>query len=308
MSTLLRLLVIASSVGACGSDEVIPGVADAAVDGGSAIADAARDGAPRDADIPETCLPVEGAGETLVSLLEDPPYLVGNPTGLTCVTDAVRGGTGPHTCSFYVGPARGTVPAGVMQDTGDPSGCTLVGGVDTDSGDRPGAYGFTMVVEDALGDTVEIPVAYQGPACDTATAIITPDAWPVIVHAPGTARNWQLNITDLDGVEQGMVCDACNTLSLLTRGPLTIAAGLDCANPGDVCSDCADCVTFIGACPGESVATMTRFVNLAAHAPLRNEGLAGWVTIDFGVSYSGISFDPCAGKSWGCHIEVLEVP
>ncbi len=237
----------------------------------------------------------------LTAMIPPAGYVTGEATtDLRCI---VSGGQPPYSCRMFGGPGEGTMPIGVSQAAADASGCTLTGGVDVGAGDQNGVYGFIMEVEDANSDVVEIPVAYVGPSCDTSAATLTPSSTNVAVNAPGTAASWQLVVDDVDGVDDGMSCAPCFNLSLLTRSPLVIALGLDCANAGDLCSDCgAGCIT--GSCPGQH--TLTRSVDLNAHSNLRT-GAAAWATIELGATYSGSSLDPCGDKTWSCHLEVLEV-
>jgi hypothetical protein len=277
-------------------DAAAPDDAGSRRDATAPIADAAAPGGAADA-----------IAAPLASLLGDPAYLVGGTAGATDVTTVVTGGARPYACTLYSGPGQGTVPAGVTQDlAADPAGCVLAGGVAAGAGDVPGAYGFIVTVEDAAGDSIEIPVAYQGPPCDTAAATLVPGGWPPPVEPAGAPRSWQLAIADLDAIESGAVCDACMSVSLFTRGPLTIAPGLDCASGGDLCSDCDGCVALAAGCPG--AATASRPIELRAHAPLRADGRPAWATVAIGVAYSGGSLDPCGGKNWGCHLETLQLP
>lgn len=270
------------------------GVRDAAGGGGDGGPDAM-------ASVADAGPPPDAVTGPLESTLGDPPYLTGDPAG-TDVRAAVRGGQRPYTCIIYEGAAPGTVPAGVVQDPAEPGGCVLAGGVDEELGDLPGAYGLIVIVTDAAGDSVEIPVAYEGAPCGAA-----PDAWPIALHGAGAAATWTITIDDLDGVVGAMGCEPCMSMSALTRAPLAVAPNLACAAGGDLCSDCDGCIAVTGTCPGPDIATAVRDVELRAHAPVR-AGVAGWVTVELSVSYSGGSLDPCGSKRWRCHIEALELP
>jgi len=226
------------------------------------------------------------------------------------VRAAVVGGAAPYSCYIYQGPGEGTVPAGVWPDEDDDdSGCILLGQLEPDWGDMPGNYGFLMTVQDAVGATVEVPVVYFGDPCDTPLVTLAPtpdDSLLATAGSSGSSQSWLLNVTSMDGVSYEDACASCFTMSVLTRNPLSIAANLDCNAQGDVCSDGTDTITYHDTCPGQDIATMRRFVNLASHDPVRDG--AGFVTMEISASYSGVSLDPCSGNQWQCHIEALEVP
>jgi hypothetical protein len=291
-------LLVASAllVVACGDDSPADDDAGATIDADvSAI-----DGAVIDARSGPCS---EGSGTGALSNALGADYLVGDPTNGTDVACAVSGGVGPYSCELYEGPGEGSVPSGVVQDDSDPSGCTLSGGVDPVD-DNPGVYGFIVVVSDDNGDEIEIPVVYEGADCDTANVTMTPTSTDVLVHEEGTAQTWTVEATDVAGVDVGPPdgCDQCANMSLLTRAPLSIKLDLECANDGDICSECNDC--FAGSCPGPF--TMTRPVELATHGPLRIDGERAWATLEITATYSGASLDPCGDTRWACHIEVLE--
>jgi hypothetical protein len=57
---------------------------------------------------------------------------------------------------------------GVTLDANDGTNCTLLGQPSQNTND-PGTYGFIMIVQDALGQEVEIPIVYNNGSCNTAT-------------------------------------------------------------------------------------------------------------------------------------------
>lgn len=215
------------------------------------------------------------------------------------VSSFVTGGTPPYECYMYEGVAPGTVPSEVWME-----GCVLEG--DVGEWDAPGVYGFTVTVVDAAGDEVDVHLVYEGEACDTAEVTMTPSA-AGITGTAGTSREWRIDVSDLDALSSPVGCDACLTMSLLTRSPLQPSPQLACAEPGEVCSDSEGTITMHDTCPATNAATATRFVKLRDHAPVRGD-VPGWVTVELNVNYSGASLNPCGGKSWSCHIEVLELP
>jgi hypothetical protein len=236
--------------------------------------------------------------------LQDPPYLEG-ADGVD-VTTVVEQGVSPYSCHFYSGPGQGTVPAGVYQDPQDPSGCRLRGAVGDD--EPPGGYGFIMVVEDAVGDSVEIPVHYRGPACATAAVTLTPAASPPQVKDGGIDYTWSIAVTDIDFPCDDASCATCHfclSMQFLALDPLSGATDLLCQNEGDVCSDCeADCLPQTPHhCPGQG--TMNRSLQVRPHDPIRQG--AGWVTMEIEINYTGDDLAACGAKQWTCHFETLEL-
>jgi len=269
--------------------------------------DAAPDDAgPIDAALPDARVDADVTdGGPLRSTLGEPPYVIGNPAG-TDIRDSVVGGEPPYECAVYAGPAPGTVPIGIQGAT-ETSGCVFNGGVDVAAGDAPGAYGFIVIVTDRAGASIDIPIAYEGPGCTAGNATVEPATWPVPVNPPGSAFDLSLEVTELDGVEGPGGCGPCFDLSLLTRRPLVASTGLRCDAEGDLCSDCEDCITSVGECPGPNIGTVLRTVDLRDHAPLRPDG-PGWATLSLDASYSGANADPCGTERFRCHFEVLELP
>jgi hypothetical protein len=219
-----------------------------------------------------------------------------SPLATTDLAAAVDG-TGPFTCSFYTGVARGTRPAGTAL-----TGCALAGGAGP--GQAQGQYGFIVVVRDACGDTVDVPVAMQHGAC-TDLVTMTPPPSPVRVpSAPTAGYGWGLQL-DLDLVANaGGGCGYCFTMQATTRAPAQISQNLDCANPGTICSDCDGCVGAVTSC--SAPVTMERQLTVKPHDRLRPAGSPGWLTIDMGLVWSGDSRDPCGGNEWTCHVESFE--
>ncbi len=227
------------------------------------------------------------------------PYLVGDPAG-TSLLAAVAGGAPPYSCEIYEGPGEGTLPAGVTLN-----GCDLEGGLRPEWGDLPGNYGFLVEVSDAAGSRVAVPVVYPGAACSTANVTMQPSSTASMTAAAGSSGTWRVDVLDLDGVDYGGNCSACMTVSALTRSPISASANLSCDAAGDLCVDDSLPMTYSGSCPGTNIATATRFVQLDAH-PMVKQG-AGFVTVEVAANYSGGSIDPCHGKVWRCHMDVLEV-
>ena len=154
------------------------------------------------------------------SVLGDPPYLEGWD-GVD-VSAAVTCGTEPYYCTIFQGDGEGTVPSGVSQDPADTTGCTLVGEVD--SSNLPGTYGFIVVVHDGRGDTVDIPVFFQGEPCDTDHVALDPTDRPVRVEAGGSAYSWTLTVDDLDAPCDDVSCATCRWcahLKFLALEPVT---------------------------------------------------------------------------------------
>ena len=225
------------------------------------------------------------------------------------VADAVSGGMGDVSCSIYRGPGQGRVPVGVMQDPADASGCTLVGLPDPAA--TPGGAGFIVVVEDEMGQRLDVPVFYPTTACNTAAATITPLADAPRITMAGAAYDWALSITDIDApCTDGMVCMSCGwcfDMSTSSSG-LSVARNLNCSAAGDVCSDCAGCVTPITTCP--DVLSMARDIEVRAHGPIRGDGGPAWASVGLSMDYSGanLSGGMCGDKSWSCQMMVLELP
>jgi|GEM_PF-6757930 len=229
-------------------------------------------------------------------------FLAGDEQLGTDVLSAVSGGVAPFQCAIYRGNGAGTVPLGVGQDwNADPTGCTISGAMFG----APGNYGFFVEVYDATGVKVDVPVMYEGPPCDTAEVTMAPAPADLVIGQPGAAHTFRIDVTDIDSVADGEVCDTCLTTSVLTRAPLETAPRLDCNAPGDVCTDGETVVQ--NSCPSENAATATRFVAVDAHDPVRGDK-PGWMTVDITINYSGAQLAPCGGKRWACHVEVLEVP
>jgi hypothetical protein len=252
-----------------------------------------------DANIPDPC--DEQPGGELRTELDGDILVTSTSVDLRCF---VRGGQPPYSCSRYQGPGAGSVPLGVGPLDGDASQCVFIGGVNLEQGDVPGVYGFTVIVADAGGSSLEVPIAFQSEqACSTSSVSISPE--PVVeTTVAGAGKGWTIVADDVDGISAEGTCEPCFDLGVLTRSPLLVGAALGCEDSGDVCSDCGDDCFAGASCPGTFVAT--RPVVLKDHTPVRTDG-PGWATIDMRASYSGNSFDPCGGKSWGCHVELLEL-
>ena len=131
------------------------------------------------------------------------------------------------------------MPDGVTVDSLDPSGCVLRG---APSPGVPGVYGLLVVVRDDSGASVDVPIAYLAGTCDTAAVTLTPDSSTVMTQPRGGARTWTITATDVSGVSMDSLCLPCASLSILTRGPLSLAPNLDCAQSGDRSSE--DQATF----------------------------------------------------------------
>ncbi len=256
------------------------------------------DARPADARPPDARPPDAGGDcDPLETLLDDEtPYLVHEDGASTSVTSIVSG-TGPFTCSLYTGGGRGTRPGDVVL-----SACALEGGADLD--DKPGQYGFIVRVRDACGATVDVPVAYRHADCD-ADVSFTPAPWPPRVpDAPLTGYVWNLEV-DFDLVDTGNNCTACYGFSLGTLPPAQISGGLDCPNPGSICSDCDACIGGID-CDQPTV-TMSREVTVKPHNALRTDGGPAWLTLEVNLIYSGSTLPPmCGPNAFACHVEALE--
>lgn len=242
----------------------------------------------------------------VLELNGDPPVTGTDGLDLDTFLD---GGKAPIACTVYTGPGEGTVPSGVQQDSSDATGCTFEG--TPDGSNPPGGYGFLVIVEDILGQRIEVPVFYAGDACNTSAVMIDPEANVPRVETAGSAYAWSLTVDeDIDApceTTQCNSCGACWNMSM-TASPLATTQDLECANPGDVCSDCNSCTTAVQTCP--DLLTMTRSVDVKSHSPLRS-GAAAWLSIEVTLDYSGTVTSPlsdCGNKHWECHLETLEVP
>jgi hypothetical protein len=228
------------------------------------------------------------------------PYLVHGAAGSTDVGSVVLGGLAPFTCAFYTGAGGGTRPSGVQLDA---SSCTLTGGAT--AADAPGAYGFMVRATDACGASVDIPVAFQAAACAFDGGLV-PAPWPPRVEREGGAGyTWTWSGTiDLFTVDNS--CAYCAVADLTTSPPLSVSANLQCANAGEICSDCFGCHTLALSCPPDQQSIeMTRAITVKAHAPLRNDERPAWLTLGASLAHSG---SQCPGNVlWRCHAEVLEL-
>ncbi len=280
---------------------------------GSLDAGGAFSGVPPASGAYTLTIRVESAGESdtrdfhlqvydpLVTTLPNPPLLQGRD-GLD-VSQVVQGGKGSLRCFIYQGPGEGTVPPGVTQDPNDTSGCTLSGTVSASA--KPGSYGFIVVVTDDLGQSIEVPVWYQGAPCNVAGVALTPPASPPQVVPAGSAYSWQLEVTNLNYPCEDPGCTSCRACinMFLMSGPLDPTAQLQCSNPGVVCSDCGPgCITNASTCPG--LGSMRRSVDVRAHPPIR-QGFA-WETVELTLDYTGDDLQNCGPNHWECHIETLE--
>jgi hypothetical protein len=243
--------------------------------------DARSDAAMADARI-DAAPPMPDAGCGPLELATDDAYIVHESS--TVVSDAVAG-TGPFTCSFYNGAGAGTRPDGLTL-TG--ATCTLSGG----GGGQPGQYGFIVVVRDACNQTLEVPVAFDNGDCPD-NAALDPPAWPPRVPSdPTGGYGWLLEaaigVRNFDDT-----CQACFGMSVSTRSPTTLAAGLECDNPGDLCSDCDGCIEPIhaGCTPPQTSLAMSREVEVRAHDPLRSG--AGWLTMGIHMVFSSTTDETC---------------
>ncbi len=240
--------------------------------------------------------------DPLGTSLPNPPLLQGSD-GLD-VSQVVQGGKGDLRCYIYQGPGEGTVPPGVTQDPNDTSGCTLSGSVSPSA--KPGSYGFIVVVSDELGQSLEVPVWYQGQLCNVGGVSLTPAASPPQVVSAGSAYSWQLAVTDLNFPCEDGGCTHCRGClnMFLSSGPLDPTNQLQCSNPGVVCSDCGQgCITNASTCPG--LGSMHRSVDVRDHPAIRAQGFA-WETIELTLDYTGDDLANCGPNHWECHIETLE--
>jgi hypothetical protein len=141
-------------------------------------------------------------------------------------------------------------------------------------------------------------VAVQGAAC-SGDAALAPAPWPPRVPSnPRGGYAWSL-VADLDVLAS---CEWCATLTAGSIAPWTVAADLLCANPGDICSDCAACTTAVDECPG--TVTMDRQIDGRPHVGVRADRGPAWLSLTLGLSHSGTT---CPGDAtWLCHLEALE--
>jgi hypothetical protein len=198
------------------------------------------------------------------------------------------------------------VPTGVTVDPNDPTGCTFLGGVGEE--DAPGGYGFIVVVEDEAGDSVDIPVHYEGPACATDSATLSPAESPPRVIDAGSAYDWDIQVTDIDFPCDDVSCETCHfclSMQFVTLEPLSGATDLLCENEGTVCSDCGeDCLPPSPfSCPASG--TMNRLLQVREHDSTR-PGPA-WITMELQLDYTGDDLEGCGDKHWICHFETWEI-
>lgn len=256
-----------------------------------------------EAQLPADSENAEATGEVWALELRNPGGFVIAEQGVTDVRAAVNGGEPPFRCRVLRGTGVGTVPAGVRIESHDRSGCTLRGGVDLAAGDRPGVYGFLMQVRDARGATLEVPVIYEGVPCTTESVVLSPSTAD-FVAAPGQARDWTVDLLDVDGVPTERGCSACSSMELSVAQPMAIADGNDCAD-GGVCAVLEQAVSAPTACPSSTFTSLRQRVSLDKHEPIRKG--AAFSTLDMDATYTGDSYAECTGKSWSCHIDTLEI-
>ena len=237
-------------------------------------------------------------------------YLTGkNGLKVVDLNQTIKGGKPPYSCAFLNGNGRGTIPAGVQLNSGDnvniqQSGCTL-SGVPSNA-NKPGSYGFIMVVRDAFFQQVEIPVGYKHLSCNDSVFSITPSVDTIPVRKTGAAYNFEVNIKDLDRyIRQVNGQNQCyhSINLLLSLNGLSGAQNLSCTASDPVCVNCnaaeTTCVTSPSGCP--VTASAKQFIRIRQHAPIRSGRTKGpaFVTLEPTYSYT-------LNKSKTCHFDILE--
>jgi hypothetical protein len=247
-------------------------------------------------------------------------YITGTSTTRVAVPGTtLDGGKGPYRCTFYTQTGRGILPSfmyqggnfgivGVTLDATDTTNCTLLGQPSQQT-NEPGTYGFIMIVEDALGQRIEIPIVYNNGSCNTAPINngmleIQPAAEVATVPVKTAGSSYQYNLAYKGGSVHatrliGQTPNPNGTLSCfysvelsLFPDPLTgltlPGGGMDLVcttnSPAPVCLDCpvgcADCNR--GFCRGGFTASLpnctsppaqvTQDLRTRSHAPIRPAG------------------------------------
>jgi hypothetical protein len=261
------------------------------------------------------------------------PYIKGTATlkvanpGVT-----IKGGKPPYICSMFRGTGQGTVPAGVLVDTNDVTGCTLKGLPNNTN--AAGSYGFLMNVEDSLGAQIQVPIVYKHGSCSPTTnrVTITPPIGNTPVFKAGAAYSFKVQLSDVgynqvtcgstadcrtstqdpNSICNGGICQTSGggtycgyeTISItLFLGPLTAGQGLSCATTAPVCMDCnGQTACLIGnrnACPLKHV--LEQNITVRAHTTIRPNKAPAFQTLE-----PRYIFPNNSARNTSCHFEVLE--